>query len=739
MNEFVKTAIFSAVALVLCVTAVVVTRNPEQRNPEEVGAALFPDFTDPLAAKRMSIISYDDKANDFRSFEVKQVNGVWSLPSHANYPADANAQVADAATALMGVRVLGKVSSNQDSHAEYGVVEPQPGKPNASTKGLGKLIEIDAGNGKPLAQLIVGKEDKARTETGPATLRFARRPGNNDVLRVAIDVNKFPTKFGEWIEKDLLKLKAFDVQEVTLDDYAVDKKLTQNGLSMRLDKRMSAKLAFNDKENKWSLLELVDHKRPKDTGGDDPAKAPAGGKQPAADDSTPAAPEKSSPEKAGAAKADPAQNDPNNAQAGGDPLAPEADQPKKSTEVVKLKAGEELNDQKLNDLKSALADLKIIDVHHKPASLISFLKSEKESISRDDLESLASYGFYVSKDGIKSDQGEISVLMKDGVRYILQFGEIADDVVADESDPKDDKQKTDDKKPKGANRYLFVRTEFDDSVIPGPNLMSMPAELETPAKDKAAEPQTKPADTQPADPSPAEGKSGDQPAGETKPADAKSEGKANAKSDGKANAKSPSQAPDLDGSEKNQQPAKKDQAADQSQPSAGKIGKKTDEKSAAKDAPAKTATEDDKVGTAKTDDAKSDGVKTDAAKADEQQPVPLPDDKATPPKKEVKQRTPEQIAGQRKFIDQQNKRAQDEYDEKKKAGARHSQELNARFADWYYVVSDDVFRKIHLTREDIIKKKEAPKPDDGPAGAGGPGGFKIPDALKNMIPKGAHP
>jgi hypothetical protein len=31
-------------------------------------------------------------------------------------------------------------------------------------------------------------------------------------------------------------------------------------------------------------------------------------------------------------------------------------------------------------------------------------------------------------------------------------------------------------------------------------------------------------------------------------------------------------------------------------------------------------------------------------------------------------------------------------------------ELNARFADWYYVVSEDVYKKIRLVRGDIVKE-----------------------------------
>ena len=43
----------------------------------------------------------------------------------------------------------------------------------------------------------------------------------------------------------------------------------------------------------------------------------------------------------------------------------------------------------------------------------------------------------------------------------------------------------------------------------------------------------------------------------------------------------------------------------------------------------------------------------------------------------------------------------------KEEAEKKVRELNARFADWYYVISDDVYRKIHLSRDQIIKKKEA--------------------------------
>ena len=41
------------------------------------------------------------------------------------------------------------------------------------------------------------------------------------------------------------------------------------------------------------------------------------------------------------------------------------------------------------------------------------------------------------------------------------------------------------------------------------------------------------------------------------------------------------------------------------------------------------------------------------------------------------------------------------------AAQKRVRELNNRFADWYYVVSNKEYAKIHLTRDAIAQKKEA--------------------------------
>jgi hypothetical protein len=69
----------------------------------------------------------------------------------------------------------------------------------------------------------------------------------------------------------------------------------------------------------------------------------------------------------------------------------------------------------------------------------------------------------------------------------------------------------------------------------------------------------------------------------------------------------------------------------------------------------------------------------------------------------------EKIIAERDRIEKENRRKLDEYNDLLKKGEENVKDLNLRFGDWYFVVDDDVFQKIRLGREDVIKKKDKPK------------------------------
>ena len=61
----------------------------------------------------------------------------------------------------------------------------------------------------------------------------------------------------------------------------------------------------------------------------------------------------------------------------------------------------------------------------------------------------------------------------------------------------------------------------------------------------------------------------------------------------------------------------------------------------------------------------------------------------------------------RRRVERENRRKQDDYNDKVKAAQKRVRELNGRFADWYYVVSDKEYEKIHLGRNSMVQKVEA--------------------------------
>lgn len=511
-----RTAGFLAVGAGLLALGGWLNLRPSLRQRAVVGEAeqarvLFPELADATKAASLEIVSFDDETATLKPFKVVRSGGVWVLPAHENYPADAKDQLAAAATELIDRPVLDVITDSPGDHETYGVIEPDPEKIKVGMTGVGQLVEVRDASGNKLARLIVGKEDKPPAGAAPAggrSLRFVRRAGQDRVYRVELDTSKFTTRFDDWIEKDLLKLQPWDMRRLVLDDYTLE--AVQSGGKIRVvqNRKNQIVLAYDDKAAAWSLVKMEAFKE-----GVTPTEE-------------------------------------------------------------SLAAGEELASGKLNDLRNALGDLKIIDVVRKPAGLSADLKADAQF--QDDPQANASMkecGFLPLESGdILSTNGETIVGMKDGVEYVLRFG--AGTAVAAEE--KNGEAAT----PAGAanGRYLLVMARFDESL------------LEKPALDPL--PEAPPADAE-------------KPAGE-KPAD-------------------------------------------------GGDGAAAEELKKAEEAEAKA-----------------------------------------------------QVAlEERRRVESENRRKQDQYDDQVKAAQKRVRELNNRFADWYYIVPEAEFGKIHLDRAAVVQEKEA--------------------------------
>jgi hypothetical protein len=314
----------------------------------------------------------------------------------------------------------------------------------------------------------------------------------------------------------------------------------------------------------------------------------------------------------------------------------------RSKEETKLGEDEELNTTKLNDMKNALGTLKIIDVARKPAQLGANLRAGKEAFNDEALDSLQSRGFYPQPVG--EDQFEI--FSNEG-QAVVQMKDGIEYVLRFGKvagiDTGGDEKKTDAEPKAGTDKNSDASDEKSEKKDKA-GLSRYIMVMARFNQDLLTKPELEPLpDAKKSTDKAADAKKTDAKSADAKGKDAKA---AAPKADAKADAKDAKKSAD----------AKKDES------------KKDTSKSA-----------DTKSGDAKS----AAGGESNKDAGDDQ----------------------EALDAERDRVEAANKRKQDTFDQKVKDGEQKAKELNARFADWYYVVGEDTYRKIHVGKSDIVKKK----------------------------------
>ena len=438
MNETVKTSIFVLLAAALVAGAIVSRPTLNDFRPEEmIGKPLFPQFTDPLAIKSLEIVKLD-ATGERNDFHVVEVNGIWSIPSHDNYPADAKDQMGKVAETLTDLKVLEIIppeESGIDSVAfqiQYGVIDPSSDNTSPG-EGIGIKIALSGADNETLVNLIVGKEVSGRTSQdmmdGEKTnLRYVRIANQSPAYVVSVEPSQFSTNFDQWIEKNLLNISTLDIKEFFVDQYSfsVEWALTNIGLQEKPQASFIGDLTLGYDgsavgADKWSLIRWMTFE---------------------------------------------GQN--------------------YEYKERQLEPGKELDTNTLDSMVSALNDLKIVSVLKKPVGLASALREGKTfeniELNAPMQESMQKTGFWLvemldlkgdtrqTKAQLLSNEGDLQLRLKDGVVYHLRFGDLTgtESEIASEDSP--------DAAPvMGVNRYLFITAEFDPAMIPLPELKPVPA------------------------------------------------------------------------------------------------------------------------------------------------------------------------------------------------------------------------------------------------------------------------
>ncbi|MFZ1684358.1 MAG: DUF4340 domain-containing protein [Candidatus Zixiibacteriota bacterium] len=137
--------------------------------------------------------------------------------------------------------------------------------------------------------------------------------------------------------------------------------------------------------------------------------------------------------------------------------------------LARAGASQSPDSAKVMQLLTALDDLKIVGVRPKPDALVQALQGRAQTqISQTELLSLQSKGFYISRAGqLLSNDGELAVFLKDGVEFLLRFGEVlygsGSAVTAGTEDSTASAQRSG-----STNRYLFVTAQFEPALAREP-------------------------------------------------------------------------------------------------------------------------------------------------------------------------------------------------------------------------------------------------------------------------------
>lgn len=246
--ELRRTQTLVGAALLLSVLAAVsAPRNPEPSDFVDLGERFFPAFEDPAEAMSLEVIEFDEETAEAIPFRVQNENGIWTIPSHHDYPADGEDRLAQTAAGILLLEKDDFRSENVADHPALGVVDPLD-EGAVSLIGRGRRVTVKASGDRVLADLIIGNAVEGREGS-----YFVRVPGQKRVYvsRLGVEVS---ARFADWIERDLLLLDRDRVVSATLEDYSINER------TFRVDRR--DRLELSKEDGSWTAEGLSSGEEP---------------------------------------------------------------------------------------------------------------------------------------------------------------------------------------------------------------------------------------------------------------------------------------------------------------------------------------------------------------------------------------------------------------------------------------------------------------------------------------------
>ncbi len=251
LNELNRTLVYVGVA-VLSIGAASLTHYVTRPKPDAayqgIGTQFYPEFQDPTAAQVLRVVAYDKDTAAVKVFKVEYRDGKWRIPSHHDYPADGKDRLARTAASVIGTSKTAVISRLKSQQAHFDVVDPEDNDATILT-GRGQKLTIAKNDGTVLAEFVVGKQVEGQPDVYYVRGTKTADPDAIYLAKLKIDLS---TKFGDWIEPDLLKVDRDKLTDIRSDNYSIDE--TQGVLVPGEIVELSRKTP----SDQWKLLGMND-------------------------------------------------------------------------------------------------------------------------------------------------------------------------------------------------------------------------------------------------------------------------------------------------------------------------------------------------------------------------------------------------------------------------------------------------------------------------------------------------
>ena len=212
------------------------------------GKVIGVDQADPADVADIRVASWDDTGSQVAEFRVQKKSGRWVIPSHFDYPADGATRVGRTA-GLLNVKRGKFVTEDAKLHEELGVIDPTNEALAATAKERGKRVTLKDESGRALIDVVIGKADQ---DGGGGY--FVREADSSEVYTAKLTLD-LSTRFIDWVEPDLLKLKSDDIRTLAIRDYTVDE--VRSSITPRSD----TDLVRTAPESEWTSAQAPADKR----------------------------------------------------------------------------------------------------------------------------------------------------------------------------------------------------------------------------------------------------------------------------------------------------------------------------------------------------------------------------------------------------------------------------------------------------------------------------------------------